>query len=103
MNENLDLYKILMDCPEGTKFKFKAPAKKFDPTEFKPFDRVLVREDYYPSVWCPRFFNAIDITDGITTISNDNLWAQCIPYNDDTKDLIGTTNDCPEYYKWWEK
>jgi len=22
--------------------------------------------------------------------------------NDDTKHLVGTTYDCPEYYKWWE-
>ena len=30
-------------------------------------------------------------------------YMQCIPYNEDTKHLLGTTNDCPEYYKWWEE
>lgn len=30
-------------------------------------------------------------------------WMQCIPYNEETKHLLGTTYDCPEYYKWWRK
>ena len=29
-------------------------------------------------------------------------WTQCIPYNEETKHLVGTRDDCPEYYKWWE-
>ena len=35
-------------------------------------------------------------------IGNTNIWRRCIPYNDDTKHLIGSADDCPEYYKWWE-
>lgn len=27
----------------------------------------------------------------------------CIPYNEETKHLVGTKDDCPEYYKWWEE
>ena len=30
-----------------------------------------------------------------------NNWV--IPYNDETKHLVNTTNDCAEYYKWWEE
>lgn len=83
--------------------KFKAPVKKFNPEEFKPFDCVLVRKNYSPAAWYPRFFNAIDITGGVTTTNKDELWACCVPYNDETKYLLGTTNDCPEFYKWWKK
>ncbi|MGM9531318.1 hypothetical protein [Intestinibacter sp.] len=25
-----------------------------------------------------------------------------IPYNDDTKHLVGTTDEAPEYYRYWE-
>ena len=32
----------------------------------------------------------------------ENLYTMCIPYNDDTKHLIGTKNEAPEYYKYWE-
>ena len=34
---------------------------------------------------------------------NGTVYYQCIPYNEETKHLIGTTEDCPEYYKWWEE
>ena len=26
----------------------------------------------------------------------------CIPYNDETKHLVGTTEEAPEYYRYWE-
>ena len=26
----------------------------------------------------------------------------CIPYNDDTKHLVGTTEEAPEFYRYWE-
>ena len=25
-----------------------------------------------------------------------------IPYNDETKHLVGTTDEAPEFYKYWE-
>ena len=28
--------------------------------------------------------------------------AMVIPYNNDTKHLIGTTDEAPEFYKYWE-
>ncbi len=30
-------------------------------------------------------------------------WKQQIPYNSDTAHLVGTNDDAPEYYKWWEE
>lgn len=39
-----------------------------------------------------------------TSKRESNEWyEQVIPYNDDTKSLIGTSDDCAEYYKWWEE
>ena len=29
-------------------------------------------------------------------------YGQCIPYNDDTKHLVGTNEEAPEYYRHWE-
>ena len=34
--------------------KFKVPIKKFNPKDFKPFDKVLLRDDY-GFKWCPTF------------------------------------------------
>lgn len=26
----------------------------------------------------------------------------CVPYNDETKHLVGTKDEAPEYYRYWE-
>ena len=161
MNENIDLTKILMDCPKGFKLyssvfgevefvnihevsrsieyktntgrnfdvsydgkffrnydgectlfpskdqrdwsKFIAPwykKEKFDPKTLKPFDKVLVR-NFIISKWrCEHFsyFDNGELNPYMTTTS----YTFCIPYNDETKHLVGTTKDAPEYYKYWE-
>lgn len=79
--------------------KFKAPIKRFNPEEFKPFDKVLLRIDER-GIWQPDFFGYKD-GNCITCVTYGNV--KCIPYNEETKHLIGKRDDCPEYYKWWEK
>ena len=161
MNENLDLTKILKNCPKGTKFyspvwgevsfdkiheeelciieistingykyltkkgyyinaddakcilfpskkqrdwnKFTAPwykKEKFDPKTLKPFDRVLVRNSKTEKWRCEHFsyFNEGNECPYVTFIS----YKFCVPYNDDTKHLVGTDHEAPEYYRYWE-
>ena len=86
--------------------KFKVHEKRFNPKEFKPFDKVLIR-DRGNFKWLPSFFEKI-VREPSGEISVIELisrirWEMCIPYNDETKSLAGTTDDCPEYYKWWEE
>ena len=168
MNENIDLTKILEDCPKGTKLystllgdvelervckienniftypievkaidgatatftkdgrfcaeysgecilfpskdqrdwaKFTAPwvkKERFDPKTLKPFDRVLVR-DRSKYNWMCSFFSCIQIGKKhckYWTVSA--CFEYCIPYNDDTKHLVGTNEDAPEFYRYWE-
>lgn len=162
MNENIDLTKILKDCPKGWKFyssvygevefveilpnvplfpvifeehdsihgvsiagehfkgkgectffpsreqrdwsKFTAPwykKDKFDPKTLKPFDKVLVR-DHNDETWSCNLFSHIRevVVYKFTTITSS--YKQCIPYNNDTKHLVGTTEEAPEYYRYWE-
>ena len=86
--------------------KFKVPIKRFDPKTFKPFDKVLVRKGEESFHWAPHLFGMLiknsEDRYNVIGIGNTNIWRRCIPYNDDTKHLIGSTDDCPEYYKWWE-
>ena len=162
MNENIDLTKILRDCPKGFKLyssvfgevefvnihevsrsieyktntgrnfdvsyegkffrnydgectlfpskdcrdwsKFIAPwykKEKFDPKTLKPFDKVLVR-NFIISKWrCEHFsyFDNGELNPYMTTTS----YTFCIPYNDETKHLVGTTKEAPPYYKYWEE
>ena len=86
--------------------KWKCPKSKFDPNTLQPFDKVLARrgnENY--NVWFPDF-----ISDPPNSTNNKTLCmcvmediAMVIPYNDDTKYLIGTTEEAPEYYRYWEE
>ena len=80
--------------------KIQHEEPRFDTKTLKPFDKVLVRdEDCY---WTADLFSHIDDSIGRVCCSWYS-WKQCIPYNDETKNLVGTTDDCPEYYKWWEE
>ena len=85
--------------------KFEAPwykKEKFDPKTLKPFDKVLAR-DYLHGKWTCGFFSHIVIFDNTYMYNmGEVLYKMCIPYNDETKHLIGTTDEAPEYYRYWE-
>ena len=78
--------------------KFKIPVEKFDYSTLKPFDKVLVR-DGNCQCWRCAFFSCM--------LSNGMLcecrWGQGIPYNDETKHLLGTCDIPDEKYIWWEE
>ena len=84
--------------------KFKVPIKKFNPEDFKPFDKVLVR-CRKATCWEATFFRCLIIQSVIGGIIDTSTisWPQCIPYNKDTSHLANTSKDCPDYYKWWDE
>ena len=89
---------------DWSKFKIKKP--KFDPKTFQPFDKVLVRTGTKRfHVWLPDFIsippNEVDETILCMTIDTDIIMA--IPYNEETKSLIGTNKEAPEFYRYWEE
>ena len=168
MNENIDLTKILKDCPNGWEFyssiygnvkflkvsndtdypiifsviykdgaerncsvtkqglpyyfcngectlfpskeqrnwsKFSAPwykKEKFDPKTLMPFDRVLARGHNSHNWTCDFFSGIIDGSECVMYHCINSFYKYCIPYNDDTKHLVDTTDEAPEYYKYWE-
>ena len=161
MNENIDLTKILKDCPKGWKFysdiydevtfwgfsdlvypiqlntknhgakllsekgeeiigngkcilfpskdqrdwsKFTAPwykKDKFDPKTLQPFDKVLVNDEPHTR-WRCSFFSHIVSHHSYPYVTIEQSYLFCIPYNDETKHLVGTRDEAPEYYRYWE-
>ena len=84
--------------------KFTAPwlkAEKFDPKTLKPFDRVLARNHGSHRWACDLFSNIIDGDECMYHCIN-SYYRYCIPYNDDTKHLVGTKDEAPDFYKYWE-
>lgn len=162
MNENIDLTKILKDCPRGTKLystiygevefshinnyspypiilktdngpyssvtkygmhihdngecvvfpskdqrdwsKFIAPwykKEKFDPKTLKPFDKVLVFDS--DRRWTPLMFSYLEYSLNYPRMQCFDFKARkVIPYNKETEHLLGTFNEAPEYYRYWE-
>ena len=74
---------------------------KFDITTLKAYDKVLVRDDNN-SAWVNAFFGFCDTTTNkkYPFIAGSVNWTQCIPYKGN-EHLLGTTNDCDEFYKNW--
>ena len=82
--------------------KFTTPwikKERFDPKTLKPFDSVLVYGEY--EGWFCTIFSHIGVGEyPYNTASGNYAW--CILYNDDTKHLVGTTDEAPDFYKYWE-
>ena len=88
------------DQRDWSKFNYKKP--KFDPKTLQPFDKVLTKSLAY-GVWQCDFFSNINDNNCYTPYNCiSNVYKQCIPYNDDTKHLVGTTKEAPEFYRYWE-
>ena len=167
MNENIDLTKILKNCPKGIEFystiygdvtfieicadeyypiklmfitqfgksttnvtkdgrydciyngectlfpskdqrdwsKLTAPwykKEKFDPKTLKPFDKVLVRYTIRDQ-WKCDFFSDMNGYFNYPYRCVGCSYKCCIPYNDETKHLVGTTEEAPEYYRYWKE
>lgn len=85
---------------DWSKFKVKKP--KFDPKTLNPFDRVLVLN--YSYGWCCDVFSHYESEnkDG-GVVSGGFFYSKVIPYNEETKHLVGTSDEAPEYYRHWEE
>ena len=76
---------------------------KFDPKTLKPFDKVLVR-DINSEKWKIQLFSHI-IKNCFPSEYHciGSCYNFCIPYNDDTKHLVETNEEAPEFYRYWDK
>lgn len=81
----------------------KKETKRFDPNTLKEFDRVIVRKSYVLYWSCDLFsYNYIDFNGDNKSVCIGDNYCYCIPYNDDTKHLVGTTDEAPDFYRYWE-
>ena len=74
--------------------------ERFDPKTLKPFDKVLGGD--YGLKWGVDFFSHTCNDEYHPYRCVGNIYKYCIPYNDDTKHLVGTKDEAPEFYKYWE-
>ena len=86
--------------------KFKVGDKlvqdKFDPKTLQPFDKVLVKDGYSQCWRCNLFSHTETEYPMFPYTTHVGHFYYCIPYNDETKHLLGTNEEAPEYYRYWE-
>ena len=83
--------------PISTQDKYEKVCLKFKYNTLVPFEsKVLIRNDKEQK-WIPSFWGYKTDTGYITTFG----WCRyCIPY-EGNEDLLGTINDCDDFYKTW--
>ena len=100
----------LFQAIKDNRYKWNAETKtleklvepKFDPKTLRPFDKVLVKDDG-DWIWRVDIISVpADYNDNIPYLIGDNDFDWIIPYNEETKHLVGTHEEAPEYYRYWE-
>ncbi len=74
---------------------------KFDPKTLQPFDKVLGRNQKSQK-WKCQLFSNIRKNTNYPYVCLGYYFRYCIPYNNNTKHLVSTTEEAPEYYRYWE-
>ena len=82
--------------------KFKPKKNRFNPKTLKPFDKVLFRDYSINRAWTCGIFSHANFEFPNPFRVGCCLYKFCIPYNEDTKHLVGTTDEAPDYYRYWE-
>lgn len=82
--------------------KFKVKKSKFDPTTLKPFGKVLGRDEDNEKWNCGFFSHNNEFNNTYPYRCVGTPYTYCIPYNDDTEHLLGTSDKAPEFYRYWE-
>lgn len=85
-----------------TKTLEKLIKPKFDPKTLQPFDRVLVKDGYSQCWRCNLFSHTETEYPMFPYTTHVGHFYYCIPYNDETKHLLGTNEEAPKYYRYWE-
>ena len=81
--------------------ELELPKPHYDISNFKPFDKVLVRDNNGEEWRHTAFSHMTSRFYEHKFAAGCTYWCQCIPYNDDTKHLLGTTNMCDGQYINW--
>ena len=82
--------------------KFKPKKHKFNPKTLETFDKVLVRDSNLMTLECELFSYIKQDEENYPYVCMYHLYKYCIPYNEDTCHLVGTIDEAPEFYRYWE-
>ena len=81
---------------DWTKVKYEPKKERFDPKTLKAFDKIIFKGH---GMWFCGLFSHIHNSYACV---GETYYKCVIPYNDDTKHLLGTKDEAPDFYKYWE-
>ena len=90
------------DWSKFERFWDKPKVEKFDVNTLQPFDKVLVKDGHL-SEWTCTFFSHMANDVPFPVYCSGGCFKVCIPYNKETKHLIGTSELPSKYYRYWEE
>lgn len=104
--ENIEFDRYILNNNQFLKFTdehdFELVPNKFDINTLVPFEsKVLVRSGDSFSEWKPAIFGIYRNKYNNFYVVGGTCWKYCIPY-EGNEHLLGTTNDCKDFYKTWE-
>ena len=70
--------------------------ERFDPKTLKSFDKIIFKGH---GMWFCGLFSHIHNSYACV---GETYYKCVIPYNDDTKHLVGTRDEAPDFYRYWE-
>lgn len=79
--------------------KIEEDKPKLNPNTLQPFDKVLVKEEEEEEYWTGDLFLYFDNSSSYQFVGIQNSYKCCIPFNDETKHLLGTDKEAPEFYR----
>lgn len=96
IKDNIGKYNVRLYTESGEDFekatfnnlRLEVPDKE---PQFKPFDKVLVRNVDTQEWWCAIFSHVIQTTEKYKYAAHPFVWTQCIPY-EGNEHLVGTTD-----------
>ena len=93
------------DWAKFERFWDKPKKERFNPKTLNPYEKVLIKYDLDCDFdWECDLFSHIDNKDDESPYHCVGTnYRYCIPYNNETKHLVGTNKEAPEYYRYWEE
>lgn len=90
---------FIVDAEEHYNGKYNPDTLQVEPVKstcpFKPFDKVLVR-DTDEQAWCANYFSHYKNDPDYFYVCINGIYHYCIPYNEHTAHLLGTTDPYTE-------
>jgi hypothetical protein len=91
---------MFLDRKLGEDYELVLVPDRFDINTLIPFESKVLVRDYVGKIWRPAFWGKYIEDSNCRYLTTNGCWVQCIPY-EENKHLLGTTNDCIDFYKTW--